>query len=39
MLQTLKLTNEKPEKSLFYKEKSLLGLTPDLSRTDKQFDI
>jgi hypothetical protein len=28
MLQTLKLNNEKWKKSLFYKEKSFVGLTP-----------
>ncbi len=28
MLQTLKLNNKKRKKSLFYKEKSLVGLTP-----------
>jgi hypothetical protein len=28
MLQTLKLNNKKREKSLFYEEKSLVGLTP-----------
>jgi hypothetical protein len=28
MLQTLKLTNKKRKKSLFYEEKSLVGLTP-----------
>jgi hypothetical protein len=28
MLQTLKLNNKKWEKSLFYEEKSLVGLTP-----------
>ncbi len=29
MLQTLKLNNEKRKKSLFYEEKSLVGLTPE----------
>jgi hypothetical protein len=29
MLQTLKLNNKKQKKSLFYVEKSLVGLTPD----------
>jgi hypothetical protein len=29
MLQTLKLNNKKWKKSLFYKEKSLVGLTPE----------
>jgi hypothetical protein len=29
MLQTLKLGNKKHKKSLFYEEKSLVGLTPD----------
>jgi hypothetical protein len=28
MLQTLKLNNKKWKKSLFYKEKSLVGTTP-----------
>ncbi len=30
VLQTLKLKNKKRKKSLFYKEKSLVGLTPDV---------
>jgi hypothetical protein len=30
-LQTLKLNNEKRKKSLFYIEKSLVGLTPGLN--------
>ncbi len=31
MLQTLKLNNKKWKKSSFYEEKSLVGLTPDVS--------
>jgi hypothetical protein len=30
MLQTLKLNNKNLKKSLFYEEKSLVGLTPDI---------
>jgi hypothetical protein len=37
MLQTLKLNNKKRKKSLFYKEKSLVGLTPiEIKNNNKQ---
>ncbi len=36
MLQTLKHTNEKQKKSLFYREKSSVGLTPELKSAKKK---
>jgi hypothetical protein len=37
MLQTLKFNNNKQKKSLFYDEKSLVGLTPDFSLKSFSF--
>jgi hypothetical protein len=39
MLQTLKLNNKNRKKSLFYKEKSLVGLTPEGGSEIKKFSI
>jgi hypothetical protein len=35
MLQALRLNNEKWKKSLFYEEKSLVGLTPQREKLQK----
>jgi hypothetical protein len=39
MLQTIKFNNKKWKKSLFYKEKSLVGLTPGGGSEIKKFSI
>ncbi len=38
MIQTLKLNNEKRKKSSFYKEKSLVGLTPGRGKNTEVSD-